>query len=78
MLIWNCVSDFAKFFEVDFYLQLTFLLFYFRADLESHGDDSNVGLSYKSDMCSKNNKCSVNEDTGLDLGLTIAHELGHR
>jgi hypothetical protein len=53
-------------------------LFYFRADLESKGDDSNVGLSYKSQMCSKTNKCSVNEDTGLDLGLTIAHELGHR
>ncbi|XP_052091149.1 A disintegrin and metalloproteinase with thrombospondin motifs 12-like [Mytilus californianus] len=46
-------------------------------DLEDNGDDSNVGLSYKGAICSKDNGCSVNEDTGLDLGLTIAHELGH-
>ncbi|CAG2226974.1 ADAMTS13 [Mytilus edulis] len=47
-------------------------------DLENNGDDMSVGLSYIGAICSKDNSCSVNEDTGLDIGLTIAHELGHR
>ncbi|XP_071156036.1 A disintegrin and metalloproteinase with thrombospondin motifs 16-like isoform X1 [Mytilus edulis] len=46
-------------------------------DLENNGDDMSVGLSYIGAICSKDNSCSVNEDTGLDIGLTIAHELGH-
>lgn len=52
--------------------------FDFSTDLENNGDDMSVGLSYIGAICSKDNSCSVNEDTGLDIGLTIAHELGHR
>ena len=28
-------------------------------------------------MCGDKSKCSVNEDTGLGTGLTLAHETGH-
>lgn len=50
----------------------------FRLDLADRGDDSNVGLSYNGQLCSQQYKCSVNEDTGVQTGLTIAHEIGHR
>lgn len=29
-------------------------------------------------MCSKYRSCTINEDTGLGLAFTIAHESGHK
>ncbi|XP_078539094.1 A disintegrin and metalloproteinase with thrombospondin motifs 7 [Lissotriton helveticus] len=36
-----------------------------------------LGLSHVSGMCQPHRSCNVNEDTGLPLAFTIAHELGH-
>ncbi|XP_026071704.1 A disintegrin and metalloproteinase with thrombospondin motifs 7-like [Carassius auratus] len=36
-----------------------------------------LGLSHVAGMCQPHRSCSINEDTGLPLALTIAHELGH-
>ncbi|XP_047014477.1 A disintegrin and metalloproteinase with thrombospondin motifs 16 isoform X2 [Ictalurus punctatus] len=36
-----------------------------------------LGLAPISGMCSKYRSCTVNEDTGLGLAFTIAHESGH-
>eukprot|EP00079_Xenopus_tropicalis_P032548 XP_017946319.1 PREDICTED: A disintegrin and metalloproteinase with thrombospondin motifs 12 [Xenopus tropicalis] len=36
-----------------------------------------LGLSHLSGMCQPSKSCNINEDTGLPLAFTIAHELGH-
>nr|XP_054113288.1 A disintegrin and metalloproteinase with thrombospondin motifs 7 isoform X4 [Callithrix jacchus] len=36
-----------------------------------------LGLSHVSGMCQPHRSCSINEDTGLPLAFTVAHELGH-
>ncbi|XP_018122012.1 A disintegrin and metalloproteinase with thrombospondin motifs 12 isoform X2 [Xenopus laevis] len=36
-----------------------------------------LGLSHLSGMCQSSKSCNINEDTGLPLAFTIAHELGH-
>uniref|UniRef100_A0A4X2KXJ5 ADAM metallopeptidase with thrombospondin type 1 motif 7 n=1 Tax=Vombatus ursinus TaxID=29139 RepID=A0A4X2KXJ5_VOMUR len=36
-----------------------------------------LGLSHVSGMCQPHRSCNVNEDTGLPLAFTVAHELGH-
>uniref|UniRef100_A0A8C1Z2L3 ADAM metallopeptidase with thrombospondin type 1 motif 7 n=1 Tax=Cyprinus carpio TaxID=7962 RepID=A0A8C1Z2L3_CYPCA len=36
-----------------------------------------LGLSHVAGMCQPLRSCSINEDTGLTLAFTIAHELGH-
>ncbi|XP_028358259.1 A disintegrin and metalloproteinase with thrombospondin motifs 7 [Phyllostomus discolor] len=36
-----------------------------------------LGLSHVGGMCQPFRSCSVNEDTGLPLAFTVAHELGH-
>ncbi|XP_069079052.1 A disintegrin and metalloproteinase with thrombospondin motifs 7 [Pleurodeles waltl] len=36
-----------------------------------------LGLSHVSGMCQPHRSCNLNEDTGLPLAFTIAHELGH-
>ncbi|XP_076647153.1 A disintegrin and metalloproteinase with thrombospondin motifs 7 [Halictus rubicundus] len=36
-----------------------------------------LGLAYVSMVCQKERAGCINEDTGLTLGITIAHELGH-
>ncbi|KAL1007674.1 hypothetical protein UPYG_G00090020 [Umbra pygmaea] len=36
-----------------------------------------LGLSHVAGMCQPHRSCSISEDTGLPLALTIAHELGH-
>ncbi|XP_071091239.1 A disintegrin and metalloproteinase with thrombospondin motifs 12-like [Haliotis cracherodii] len=38
---------------------------------------STLGLAQVAGMCQPHRTCSVNEDTGLALAFTIAHELGH-
>ena len=37
-----------------------------------------LGLSHVAGMCQPHRSCSINEDTGLPLAFTVAHELGHR
>lgn len=37
-----------------------------------------LGLSQLSGMCQPHRSCNINEDSGLPLAFTIAHELGHR
>ena len=39
---------------------------------------STLGLSMMSGMCQPHRSCNINEDTGLALAFTIAHELGHK
>ncbi|KAG8456748.1 hypothetical protein GDO86_002507 [Hymenochirus boettgeri] len=36
-----------------------------------------LGLSHLSGMCQPSKSCNINEDSGLPLAFTIAHELGH-
>uniref|UniRef100_UPI00358EB0BC A disintegrin and metalloproteinase with thrombospondin motifs 7-like n=1 Tax=Myxine glutinosa TaxID=7769 RepID=UPI00358EB0BC len=36
-----------------------------------------LGLSHVSGMCQPHRSCNVNEDSGLPVAFTIAHELGH-
>ncbi|KAF7660943.1 hypothetical protein LDENG_00271390 [Lucifuga dentata] len=36
-----------------------------------------LGLSHIAGMCQPHRSCSINEDTGLPLAFTVAHELGH-
>ncbi|XP_043941316.1 A disintegrin and metalloproteinase with thrombospondin motifs 12 [Protopterus annectens] len=36
-----------------------------------------LGLSHMSGMCQPHRSCNINEDSGLPVAFTIAHELGH-
>ncbi|XP_030048871.1 A disintegrin and metalloproteinase with thrombospondin motifs 12 [Microcaecilia unicolor] len=36
-----------------------------------------LGLSHLSGLCQPHRSCNINEDSGLPLAFTIAHELGH-
>ena len=36
-----------------------------------------LGVAYKGGACKANFSCAVCKDTGLDLGVTVAHEIGH-
>lgn len=40
--------------------------------------NSFAGFAPISGMCSKYRSCTINEDTGLGLAFTIAHESGHK
>ncbi|GJQ74293.1 hypothetical protein Trydic_g19190 [Trypoxylus dichotomus] len=46
-------------------------------DLSTSMNCAMLGLAYVGTPCTLNKQCSVNEDSGLKVGLTIAHELGH-
>ncbi|XP_071097779.1 A disintegrin and metalloproteinase with thrombospondin motifs 16-like [Haliotis cracherodii] len=48
-----------------------------RVDIIYLGSESDTGLATLEGMCGNNKRCSVVEDDGLDLGLTLAHETGH-
>ncbi|MBN3319290.1 ATS12 metalloproteinase, partial [Atractosteus spatula] len=36
-----------------------------------------LGLSHLSGMCQAHRSCNINEDSGLPVAFTVAHELGH-
>ncbi|XP_017269792.1 A disintegrin and metalloproteinase with thrombospondin motifs 7 isoform X2 [Kryptolebias marmoratus] len=36
-----------------------------------------LGLSHVAGICQPHRSCSINEDTGLPMAFTVAHELGH-
>jgi hypothetical protein len=44
-------------------------------------DDENcetLGLARMGGMCDPDASCNINQNTGLSLAFTIAHELGHK
>jgi len=49
-------------------------------DMCARGDTpcATLGVAHVGGMCKADKACSVNEDTGLVLAHTIAHELGHK
>ncbi|XP_030048190.1 A disintegrin and metalloproteinase with thrombospondin motifs 19 [Microcaecilia unicolor] len=50
-----------------------------RKDFCVHKDEpcDTVGIAYLNGMCSEKRKCTIAEDSGLNLAFTIAHEMGH-
>ncbi|XP_066111896.1 A disintegrin and metalloproteinase with thrombospondin motifs 13 isoform X1 [Saccopteryx bilineata] len=54
------------------------VLYITRFDLESPDGDRQVrGVTQLGGACSSSWGCLITEDTGFDLGVTIAHEIGH-
>lgn len=50
-----------------------------RFDLELPDGNRQVrGVTQLGGACSSSWSCVITEDTGFDLGVTIAHEIGHR
>lgn len=50
-----------------------------RFDLELPDGNKQVrGVAQLGGACSTDWNCVIAEDTGFDLGITIAHEIGHR
>lgn len=50
-----------------------------RFDLELPDGNKQVrGVTQLGGACSPSWSCLITEDTGFDLGVTIAHEIGHR
>jgi hypothetical protein len=50
-----------------------------RFDLELPDGNQQVrGVTQLGGACSLSWSCLITEDTGFDLGVTIAHEIGHR
>lgn len=52
---------------------------HFRFDLElPDGNKELRGVTQLGGVCSSFWSCVITQDTGFDLGVTIAHEIGHR
>lgn len=52
---------------------------YFRFDLQlPDGNKELRGVTRLGGVCSSSWSCVITQDTGFDLGVTIAHEIGHR
>lgn len=50
-----------------------------RFDLELPDGNKQVrGVTQLGGACSSSWSCLITEDTGFDLGITMAHEIGHR
>jgi len=55
------------------------VLYITRFDLELPDGNRQVrGVTQLGGACSSSWSCLITEDTGFDLGVTIAHEIGHR
>ncbi|MEQ2205939.1 hypothetical protein XENOCAPTIV_018845 [Xenoophorus captivus] len=53
--------------------------FFSKYDLELPDGNKQVrGVTQLGGACSSEWSCVITEDTGFDLGITIAHEVGHR
>ncbi|KAK7095028.1 hypothetical protein V1264_006491 [Littorina saxatilis] len=48
-----------------------------RKDIVHNGVRDTTGYATVSGMCGEKTRCSINEDNGLGVGLTLAHETGH-
>ena len=54
------------------------LYLYFRLDIEYPlGDSKTTGLANPKGACDEHRRCAVVEDTGPNMGLSMAHEIGH-
>jgi Metallo-peptidase family M12B Reprolysin-like len=51
-----------------------------RVDICSKSDKpcGTLGVAHVGGMCDQDRACSVNQDNGLSVAHTIAHELGHK
>uniref|UniRef100_A0A096LWX1 ADAM metallopeptidase with thrombospondin type 1 motif, 13 n=1 Tax=Poecilia formosa TaxID=48698 RepID=A0A096LWX1_POEFO len=59
-------------------LHADLLLYITRYDLELPDGNKQVrGVTQLGGVCSSDWSCVITEDTGFDLGITIAHEVGH-
>ncbi|KAL4660768.1 A disintegrin and metalloproteinase with thrombospondin motifs 13 [Arapaima gigas] len=59
-------------------LHADLLLYITRFDLQLPDGNKQVrGVAQLGGVCSKQWSCVITEDTGFDLGITIAHEIGH-
>ncbi|XP_043967332.1 A disintegrin and metalloproteinase with thrombospondin motifs 13 [Gambusia affinis] len=59
-------------------LHADLLLYITRYDLELPNGNKQVrGVTQLGGVCSSDWSCVITEDTGFDLGITIAHEVGH-
>ena len=51
---------------------------YYRIDIEYPiGDSKTTGLANPKGACDENRRCALVEDTGPNMGLSMAHEIGH-
>ena len=48
-----------------------------RLDIVHAGVRDTTGYATVAGMCGVKTRCSINEDNGLGVGLTLAHETGH-
>lgn len=59
-------------------LHADLLLYITRYDLALPDGNKQVrGVAHLGGVCSSEESCVITEDTGFDLGITIAHEIGH-
>ena len=63
---------------MDILFCITFCFSICRQNIVSRGRESTSGLAYYGGICRRMQRCAVVQDSGLDLGLTVAHELAHR
>lgn len=58
---------------------LRYILIFFRYDLCSDNLTrcDLMGLARLGTACNPHDACAINEDTGLTLGVTVTHEVGH-
>lgn len=51
-----------------------------RVDICSKSDKpcGTLGVAHVGGMCDQDRACSVNQDNGLSVAHTVAHELGHK
>ncbi|CAH1985625.1 unnamed protein product [Acanthoscelides obtectus] len=48
-----------------------------RHDICDSGGCGLLGLAYVATACKNDSSCAINEDSGLMVGMTVAHEMGH-
>lgn len=55
------------------------LFLYFRKDIciGINKPCATLGLAHVSAICESHRSCTINEDSGLGMAYTVAHELGH-
>lgn len=76
----NCISIFRNSIGLCMAIVTYTLLLIRRRDICSDSNTSceTLGLAHVAGMCQTHRSCSLNQDTGLSVAYTIAHELGHK
>lgn len=82
-LFWWCTAKLKHLFFLKYIKELE--CYYWKQLLTVYAEASDwseplvfAGFAPISGMCSKYRSCTINEDTGLGLAFTIAHESGHK